>query len=128
MIRAARWTTLFVPLALACAVDSTAKREEAGHQTDPLVRERVMARMDEIAEPARKTHVKLRGMSERDQCDGVCDMAREVCKAADRVCELAADYPNDEDVQLKCNWPRADCDEAEGSCETCGGRPESSEY
>ena len=128
MSRAAKWLVLCAPLVVACAVDSTAKKEEEGHQTDPLVRERVMARMDEIGAPAQRTHAKLRTMSQKDQCDGVCELAREVCKAAGRVCELATDYPNDEDVQLKCKWPRADCDEAEAYCENCGGRPEDTEY
>lgn len=113
---------------LTCAVDTSTRHEETGRQADPLVRERVATRMDEIAAPAQRLHVKLRRQSETGDCDGVCDMALEVCKASGRVCELAADFPGDEEIQLKCQWPTADCDEAEASCKNCGGRPEASEY
>jgi len=119
---------LLAVVASGCAIDKASRTEETGRGPDPLVKERVMARMDEIAAPAQQQHATIRKRSQAGECEGICDLVDELRRAAERVCELAADYPGDEDVQLKCRWPKADCDEAEAACENCGGRPEESVY
>ena len=105
----------------ACAVDPTARKEEAGRQVDPLVRERVSARVDEIAAPAKEGHATLLSKTSSGDCDGVCDLSVEICEAASRVCNLTSDYPNDEEMTEKCAWPTSDCSESRAACANCGG-------
>lgn len=112
-----------------CAVDSAAKKEEAGRQVDPLVRERTLARMDEIAKPARSANAELKKKVEAKDCEGVCAASTDICSRSVRVCELATDFPKaDEDIQERCDWVSSDCDESRGLCANCGGRSEPDDY
>ena len=112
-----------------CAVDSAAKKEEAGRQVDPLVRERTLARMDEIAKPARAANDEIKAKVEAGDCAGVCKASEDICSRSIRVCDLAADYPqNDDDIQERCEWVSSDCDESRGLCANCGGPAKPEDY
>lgn len=89
---------------------------------DPLVRERVLDRMEEIYKPARKAAEEVRQAQERKQCDGVCAKSASICDASARLCDLASDYPpEDDEVHERCQWCNADCDMSKVACATCGG-------
>ena len=98
---------------------STPARDSA---QDPLVRERVIKRMEELYAPAKAEAAKVRQMTAKRECDGLGAMSGRICNASARICELAADYPeSDEEVQETCTWATADCDGSRGSCAGCGG-------
>lgn len=131
--------TVFRPLLVAllapllvfigCAVDSAAKKEEAGRQVDPLVRERTLARMAEIAKPARRDNDRLKEQVEAKDCAGVCQTSGGICDRSARVCDLAADYPDsDADIHERCEWATSDCDESRGLCANCGGPARPDDY
>ncbi len=112
-----------------CAVDAAAKKEEKGRQVDPLVRERTLARMDEISKPARAANDTLKAKAEAKDCAGVCEASKDICVRSARVCDLAADYPaTDDDIQERCDWVSSDCDESRGLCANCGGAAPAEDY
>ncbi|MBM4319194.1 MAG: hypothetical protein FJ125_04360 [Deltaproteobacteria bacterium] len=89
---------------------------------DPLVRERVLERMEEIYAPAKQAAEEVRSLTARKECGGVCEKSGSICDAAARLCDLAADYSDsDEEVQERCQWSTTDCDSSRSSCAGCGG-------
>jgi len=121
---------LFLIIAcFGCAVDDAARREEAGRGIDPLVRERTIARMNEISGPARTSNEILLEKVEDKDCDGVCEASREICSRSARVCVLSVDYPKtDDEVHETCDWVSSDCDESRGLCANCGGPAKPDDY
>ncbi len=121
--------TVIVTLALVvsmvifggCDMTKT-KKDVTGTVQDPLVRERVLRRIDELYGPAKVEAEKLRELRRHDECEGVCDMSHRICDVSARVCDLASDYPeSDEEIHEKCAWAEADCDESRVACVSCGG-------
>lgn len=89
---------------------------------DPLVRERMQRRMDEIYSPAKAEAEEVRSLAARKECSGVCEMSKRICDASYRICDLASDFPrHDFEVQERCRWASADCDSARVACAGCGG-------
>ena len=115
--------------ATGCAVDSASRQEEAGPRVDPLIRERTVARMDEISQPARAAAEAIRAKVAVKDCEGVCEASKDICSRSLRVCHLAEDFPaEDEGVQQRCEWVTSDCDESRGLCANCGGPPPAADY
>ena len=116
-------------LAGGCAVDHASKQEERAPTADPLVRERTLGRMDEIAAPARTATESNKAKLAKKDCDGVCESVKDICDRADRVCVLAEDFPaSDADVHERCEWSTSDCNESRGLCANCGGASGGGEY
>ncbi len=115
--------------ATGCAVDSTSRKEESAPEADPLVRERTVDRMDEIAQPARAAAEAIRAKVAVKDCAGVCDASKDICSRSLRVCDLAEDFPQrDDGVHERCEWVTSDCDESRGLCANCGGPAPAADY
>lgn len=118
-------TTFLAGLVLtlaACQLGGSGNQDKSGSVMDPLVRERILARINEIYEPAKADAEKVRELSAKKECRGVCRMSVTICDASKRVCDLAADFPkSDEEAHEQCSWSQADCGGAKVSCAGCGG-------
>lgn len=125
-----RWGSLLLLAALCTslvACDLSGKKQRVRDTVaDPLVRERVLMRIDELYGPAKEQAETIRELTASRECDGVCGMSNSVCDVSARVCDLTADFPaDDEEVQEKCRWSSTDCDTARVACAGCGGyKPE----
>ncbi len=121
-----QWAALVLVAGMAAAVAgcdlSGRKAQVRDTVRDPLVRERVLRRIEELYEPAKEQAETVRELSASKECDGVCPMAKSICDVSSRVCDLAGDFPkDDEEVQEKCRWSSTDCDSARVACAGCGG-------
>ncbi len=96
--------------------------------TDPLVRERILRRIEEIYSPAKEEAEEVRALAARKECGGVCDKSKRICDASSRVCDLAGDFPKkDVEIHEQCDWSSTDCDSARVACAGCGGPADAAE-
>ena len=58
-------------------------------------------------------------MADATVCESVCVLSSGICDAQVKLCAIADEHPQSEDYQRECRLAKAECREAQESCEAC---------